>query len=499
MSNPILWLGPLGALVGLAAAFSFYQQMMKESEGTEIMTEIAGHVREGAHAYLRQQNKVVGGILVATFVVLLLLALGGLQAIQVPFAFFIGGAFSATAGYLGMVTATNASARTSNAARERGLNDALKVAFRSGAVMGLTVVGLALTFIVISFVLMMKFYVGDDVKLLGEATVIMVSFGMGASFQALFARVGGGIFTKAADVGADLVGKVEAGIPEDDPRNPATIADNVGDNVGDVAGMGADLYESYSSSILAAIALGVSSFSAFATADQQLAAATTPVAIAGLGIIASVIGVFMVKTKEGANQKQLIHALDSGIWIASALMVVGSAGICWKLLGDAAIPNKFGWAGLWGCVVLGLAVGLGIGKATEYYTSYDYKPTQHISAAGVTGPATVIIEGIAIGMMSTYLPIVFVIIGILGSFMLCNGFINVSLGLFGVALAAVGMLSTLGITLAELTTNFFDHRHSSFAHGLHGESREYEGQCSADELYCTAGPQPQAHSRLNKG
>ena len=450
MSNPILWLGPLGALVGLAAAFSFYQQMMKESEGTEIMTEIAGHVREGAHAYLRQQNKVVGGILVATFVVLLLLALGGLQAIQVPFAFFIGGAFSATAGYLGMVTATNASARTSNAARERGLNDALKVAFRSGAVMGLTVVGLALTFIVISFVLMMKFYVGDDVKLLGEATVIMVSFGMGASFQALFARVGGGIFTKAADVGADLVGKVEAGIPEDDPRNPATIADNVGDNVGDVAGMGADLYESYSSSILAAIALGVSAFSVFTSdMEHQMAAAIAPIAIAGLGIIASVFGVFMVKTKEGANQKELIHALDRGIHIASALMVLGAGGIFWFLMKDVPnMPNSLGWMGLWLCVALGLLVGLGIGKATEYYTSYDYKPTQHISAAGVTGPATVIIEGTAIGMLSTYWPILFVIIGILGAFLFCNGFANISFGLYGVALAAVGMLSTLGITLA---------------------------------------------------
>jgi len=454
MLHTIWLLGPVGALVGLSAAFSFYKQMMKESEGTETMTEIAGHVREGAHAYLRQQNKVVGGILLATFALLLVLALMELQSIQVPFAFLIGGCFSALAGYLGMVTATNASARTSNAAMERGLNDALKVAFRSGAVMGLTVVGLALAFIVASFLIMTQLFVGEDMTL-AEATVIMVSFGMGASFQALFARVGGGIFTKAADVGADLVGKVEAGIPEDDPRNPATIADNVGDNVGDVAGMGADLYESYSSSILAAIALGVSSLIAFGntSVDDQMAAAITPIAIAGLGIIASVFGVFMVKTKEGANQKELIHALDRGIHIASAIMVVGSAFIIKHLLGDIALPNGaaedgIGWWGLWGCVFLGLVVGLGIGKATEYYTSYDYKPTQHISAAGVTGPATVIIEGTAIGMMSTYWPILFVIVGIVGAFLLCNGFTYITFGLYGVALAAVGMLSTLGITLA---------------------------------------------------
>lgn len=451
MFPTVLYLGPIGAFVGLLAAYSFYNAMMKESEGTETMAEIAGHVREGAHAYLRQQNKVVFGILLLTFCILLLLALRGMQAIQVPFAFLFGGCFSALAGYLGMVTATNASARTSNAAREHGLNAALKVAFRSGAVMGLTVVGLALAFIVVSFFLMVKTVAGPDLAKLGEATVIMVSFGMGASFQALFARVGGGIFTKAADVGADLVGKVEAGIPEDDPRNPATIADNVGDNVGDVAGMGADLYESYSSSILAAIALGVSAFSGFtgATTADQMSAAVTPIAIAGLGIIASVIGVFLVRTKESANQKELIHALDTGIWAATAMVALGSAGIIWYLMnGMDFLPNKFGWVGLWLCVVLGLAVGLGIGKATEYYTSYDYKPTQHISAAGVTGPATVIIEGIAIGMLSTYWPILFVIIGILGTFLLCNGFIHITFGLYGVALAAVGMLSTLGITLA---------------------------------------------------
>lgn len=450
MFHTIWLLGPIGAIIGLLAAYSFYNTMMKESEGNEMMTTIAGHVREGAHAYLRQQNKVVFGILFLTFGILLVLAFAKMQAMQVPFAFLLGGAFSAMAGYLGMVTATNASARTSNAAMEKGLNAALKVAFRSGAVMGLTVVGLALTFISASFFLMVKFCAGDNLEKLGEVTVIMVSFGMGASFQALFARVGGGIFTKAADVGADLVGKVEAGIPEDDPRNPATIADNVGDNVGDVAGMGADLYESYSSSILAAIALGVSAVIGLGgDANQQMAAAIVPIAIAGLGIISSVAGVFMVQTKEGANQKELIHALDKGIWGATAFVTIGSAVIINHLMGSLDfLPSKGGWLGLWGCVVLGLAVGLGIGKATEYYTSYDYKPTQHISAAGVTGPATVIIEGMAIGMISTYWPILFVIIGILGTFMLCSGFINITFGLYGVALAAVGMLSTLGITLA---------------------------------------------------
>ncbi|MCA9792846.1 MAG: sodium/proton-translocating pyrophosphatase, partial [Candidatus Eremiobacteraeota bacterium] len=295
----IWWLGPIGAIAGLIFAKIFYSEMMKESEGTDIMIEIAGHVREGAHAYLKQQNKVVFSILVATFLLLGLLAALGLQSAWVPPAFLLGGMFSATAGYFGMVTATNASARTSNAAMEKGLNAALKVAFRSGAVMGLTVVGLALLFIVLAFVAM----ISVSHMHMAQATVIMVSFGMGASFQALFARVGGGIFTKAADVGADLVGKVEAGIPEDDPRNPATIADNVGDNVGDVAGMGADLYESYSSSILAAIALAVSAFLGLGVQDETalLSAATVPVALAGWGILCSIAGIFAVQTKEGAS------------------------------------------------------------------------------------------------------------------------------------------------------------------------------------------------------
>ncbi len=443
--NIFTLIGLFGALSGLTFAYVFYRGMMKESEGTDIMKEIAGHVREGAHAYLRQQNKVVLSILGLTFLLLVVLAMLGFQAAQVAPAFLVGGMFSALAGYLGMVTATNASARTSNAARESGLNAALKVAFRSGAVMGLTVVGLALFFIFVAFTMMVKL---TDFPLT-EATVIMVSFGMGASFQALFARVGGGIFTKAADVGADLVGKVEAGIPEDDPRNPATIADNVGDNVGDVAGMGADLYESYSSSILACMALGVSAFFGLGlTYDQQFAAASAPMAIAGLGIIASIIGIFSVKTKEGATQKELIHALDKGIHLASVLMAAGAGAVFYLLMKDIELGTSFGWVGLWGCVVLGLIVGLSIGKATEYFTSYDYGPTKHIASAGVTGPATVIIEGTAIGMLSTWPPIMSIIIGILGSFLLCGGFANITLGLYGVALAAVGMLSTLGITLA---------------------------------------------------
>jgi len=443
---PILWyLGVVGSLAGLIAAFNFFRQMKQVDEGTEIMREIAGHVREGAHAYLRQQNQVVFAILAVTTVLLGILAALGMQSPWVPPAFLVGGALSGLAGYLGMVTATNASARTCNAAREKGLNAALQVAFRSGAVMGLTVVGLALMFIVVVFYLM----VGVAKMPLQVASVIMVSFAMGASFQALFARVGGGIFTKAADVGADLVGKVEAGIPEDDPRNPATIADNVGDNVGDVAGMGADLYESYSSSILAAIALGVSAMISLGhSAEIQMAAATVPIAVAGLGILASIIGIYSVKASENANQRELISALNRGIFVASGILSLGAAAIVHSLLGGVEFQYGLGSWGLWGSLVLGLAVGLVIGHSTEYYTSYDYGPTKHIAAAGVTGPATVIIEGTAIGMMSTWIPIAAVIVGILGSFSLCGGFKVIGMGLFGVSLAAVGMLSTLGITLA---------------------------------------------------
>jgi K(+)-stimulated pyrophosphate-energized sodium pump len=447
MFHPLWLLGPFGALAGLLAAFLFYRQMMRESEGSETMQAIAGHIREGAHAYLRQQNKVVVSILCAGFVVLLLLYFLGLQEAAVPPAFLLAGLCSAATGYLGMVTATHASARTCHAAQERGLNAALRVAFRSGAVMGLTVVGVALLFISAAFFIMAGLMPSMSLR---ESTVLMVSFGMGASFQALFARVGGGIFTKAADVGADLVGKVETGIPEDDPRNPATIADNVGDNVGDVAGMGADLYESYTSSILAAIALGVAAIAALAPSDTaaQARAAVIPIAISGLGIVASVVGILSVKTREEASQKELIAALDRGVHIASAILLIGSAVVCHFLLQGVLLPNSLGWIGLWGCVALGLLVGLAIGKATEYYTSYEYLPTRGIAEAGDTGPATVIIEGTAIGMLSTWPPIVAVIVGIVGTFLLCGGFANLTLGLFGVALASVGMLSTLGITLA---------------------------------------------------
>jgi K(+)-stimulated pyrophosphate-energized sodium pump len=447
MFHPLWLLGPVGAIFGLCFAFLFYRQTMAESEGNDRMREIAGHVREGAHAYLRQQNKVVISILAATFVLLLLLYFMGLQEAPVPPAFLLAGLCSAATGYLGMVTATNASARTSNAALERGLNAALRVAFRSGAVMGLTVVGIALLFISVAFFIMAGLLTSMSLR---ESTVLMVSFGMGASFQALFARVGGGIFTKAADVGADLVGKVETGIPEDDPRNPATIADNVGDNVGDVAGMGADLYESYTSSILASIALGVAAVSVIAPTDvaAQARAAVIPIAISGLGIIASVIGILAVRTKEDASQKELIHSLDRGVHIASLILCAGSAGVCYLLLRGILLPNSLGWIGLWGSVVLGLLVGLAIGKSTEYYTSYDYAPTRRVAESGATGPATVIIEGTALGLLSTWPSIAAVIIGIVGTFLLCGGFANVTLGLFGISLAAVGMLSTLGITLA---------------------------------------------------
>ena len=447
MFHPLWLLGPAGALLGLLAAYFFYRQMIAEPQGTGSMQAIAGHVREGARAYLRQQNKVVVSILSAMFVLLLLLYFLGLQEAAVPPAFLLAGLCSAATGYLGMVTATNASARTTNAAMEKGLNAALRVAFRSGAVMGLTVVGVALLFISVAFYIMTGLMTQMSLR---ESTVLMVSFGMGASFQALFARVGGGIFTKAADVGADLVGKVEAGIPEDDPRNPATIADNVGDNVGDVAGMGADLYESYTSSILASIALGVAAIAAIMPNDlgAQSRAGILPIAISGLGIVASVLGIVAVKSREEATQKELIAALDRGVHVASAILILGSAPICHMLLKGILLPNSLGWIGLWGSVVVGLTVGLAIGKSTEYFTSASFAPTRRIADAGNTGPATIIIEGTATGMLSTWPSVAAVAAGILGTFWLCEGFTNLTLGLFGISLASVGMLSTLGITLA---------------------------------------------------
>ncbi|BDF53699.1 putative K(+)-stimulated pyrophosphate-energized sodium pump [Odoribacteraceae bacterium] len=413
---------------------------MKESEGTDTMKRIAGHVRKGAMAYLRQQYRVVALVFLILCALFAWMAYGpGLQNPWVWFAFLTGGFFSGLAGYIGMKTATYASARTANAAR-RSLNDGLKVAFRSGAVMGLVVVGLALLDISLWWLLLDYFV--EEATETEKAIVItttMLTFGMGASTQALFARVGGGIFTKAADVGADLVGKVEAGIPEDDPRNPATIADNVGDNVGDVAGMGADLYESYCGSILATAALGAAAFRM--EPDAQFNAILAPMLIAAFGVILSLLGIFLVKTKEGASQQQLLRALDRGINVSS-LLIVGASFLVIYLLGLSY------W--ICGSVIVGLVTGIIIGKATEYYTSHAYKPTQDIAKSSETGPATVIIKGIGTGMISTAIPVLTIVAGIILSFLFAAefSFANMSMGLYGVGIAAVGMLSTLGITLA---------------------------------------------------
>lgn len=440
MLNDLFWIVPVGAIIALLFARIFFKGMMKESEGTDTMKRIAGHVRKGAMAYLRQQYRVVALVFLVLCVLFAWMAYGpGLQNPWVWFAFLTGGFFSGLAGYIGMKTATYASARTANAAR-RSLNDGLKVAFRSGAVMGLVVVGLALLDISLWWLLLNYFV--EEATETEKAIVItttMLTFGMGASTQALFARVGGGIFTKAADVGADLVGKVEAGIPEDDPRNPATIADNVGDNVGDVAGMGADLYESYCGSILATAALGAAAFRA--EPDAQFNAILAPMLIAAFGVILSLLGIFLVKTKEGASQQQLLRALDRGINVSS-LLIVGASFLVIHLLGLSY------W--ICGSVIVGLATGIIIGKATEYYTSHAYKPTQDIAKSSETGPATVIIKGIGTGMISTAIPVLTIVAGIILSFLFAAefSFANMSMGLYGVGIAAVGMLSTLGITLA---------------------------------------------------
>ena len=440
MLNDLFWIVPVGAIIALLFARIFFKGMMKESEGTDTMKRIAGHVRKGAMAYLRQQYRVVALVFLVLCVLFAWMAYGpGLQNPWVWFAFLTGGFFSGLAGYIGMKTATYASARTANAAR-RSLNDGLKVAFRSGAVMGLVVVGLALLDISLWWLLLDYFV--EEATETEKAIVItttMLTFGMGASTQALFARVGGGIFTKAADVGADLVGKVEAGIPEDDPRNPATIADNVGDNVGDVAGMGADLYESYCGSILATAALGAAAFRA--EPDAQFNAILAPMLIAAFGVILSLLGIFLVKTKEGASQQQLLRALDRGINVSS-LLIVGASFLVIHLLGLSY------WIG--GSVIVGLATGIIIGKATEYYTSHAYKPTQDIAKSSETGPATVIIKGIGTGMISTAIPVLTIVAGIILSFLFAAefSFANMSMGLYGVGIAAVGMLSTLSITLA---------------------------------------------------
>ena len=440
MLNDLFWIVPVCAIIALLFARIFFKGMMKESEGTDTMKRIAGHVRKGAMAYLRQQYRVVALVFLVLCVLFAWMAYGpGLQNPWVWFAFLTGGFFSGLAGYIGMKTATYASARTANAAR-RSLNDGLKVAFRSGAVMSLVVVGLALLDISLWWLLLDYFV--EEATETEKAIVItttMLTFGMGASTQALFARVGGGIFTKAADVGADLVGKVEAGIPEDDPRNPATIADNVGDNVGDVAGMGADLYESYCGSILATAALGAAAFRA--EPDAQFNAILAPMLIAAFGVILSLLGIFLVKTKEGASQQQLLRALDRGINVSS-LLIVGASFLVIHLLGLSY------W--ICGSVIVGLATGIIIGKATEYYTSHAYKPTQDIAKSSETGPATVIIKGIGTGMISTAIPVLTIVAGIILSFLFAAefSFANMSMGLYGVGIAAVGMLSTLGITLA---------------------------------------------------
>lgn len=445
MLTPIFWIVPAAAIAALTFAWYFYRQMMKSSEGTEKMMTIAKYVREGAMSYLKQQYKVVGLVFLCMVVLFSIMAYGfNIQNPWVPVAFLTGGFFSALAGFLGMKTATYASARTTNAAKD-SLNKGLRIAFRSGAVMGLVVVGLVLIDISAWYLILNHFtdIMDDPMHRLNVITTTMLTFGMGASTQALFARVGGGIYTKAADVGADLVGKVEAGIPEDDPRNPATIADNVGDNVGDVAGMGADLYESYAGSILATAALGASAFAFTNDAMLQYKAVITPMLIAAVGVVLSIIGIFVVRTKEDTSMKQLMASLNRGINLSSLLTAVFGFIILYFLGIESWIEIGF-------CVVVGLIVGIVIGKSTEYYTSHSYKPTIRLAESGKTGPATVIINGIGLGMMSTAIPVVTVAIGIVASFILASGgsFDNIGMGLYGIGIAAVGMLSTLGITLA---------------------------------------------------
>lgn len=441
----VFWLIPVASVVALAMAWAFFRSMMREDEGTPRMKEIAEYVRKGAMAYLRQQYKVVLVVFIVLAAIFAVMAYGfNAQNPWVPFAFLTGGFFSGLAGFFGMKTATYASARTANAAR-RGLDRGLRIAFRSGSVMGLVVVGLGLLDIAIWFLVLNSFYAGEQSALI-TITTTMLTFGMGASTQALFARVGGGIYTKAADVGADIVGKVEADIPEDDPRNPATIADNVGDNVGDVAGMGADLYESYCGSILSTAALGATAFATYA-GDMQMRAVIAPMLIAAVGVFLSLIGIFLVRTKEGAGMKDLLHSLGIGTNTASVLIAIATFIILYLL----QIDN---WVGVSFSVVCGLCAGVIIGQATEYYTSQSYKPTQEIAKSSQTGSATVIIKGIGTGMISTCVPVLTISVAIIMSFLCANGFdmsmsaSSIQAGLYGIGIAAVGMLSTLGITLA---------------------------------------------------
>ncbi len=451
------WAAPLASILALLVAMSFYKKMMAANPGNERMCEIAGYVREGAMAYLKRQYRIVGVVFAILFVIFAVLAVFGIQNPFVPVAFLTGGFFSGLCGYIGMRTATAASNRTAQAASE-GLNRGLQVAFRSGAVMGLVVVGLGLLDICLWYLILDKVIytpcnMANGLSICGleivekgcstiakysHITTTMITFGMGASTQALFARVGGGIYTKAADVGADLVGKVEAGIPEDDPRNPATIADNVGDNVGDVAGMGADLYESYCGSILATAALGAAVVVENPEMDP-LRMVLSPMIVAGFGTVLSIIGMSLVKCKEGASQRNLLRALLTGTLGSSVLILVAVAFLVWM--------GFISW-GIFGSVVAGLLAGVVIGQGTEYYTSDEYKPTQGIAAQAVMGPATTIIDGLATGMYSCGVPVVTIVIGILCAFGFAGGFSNFSMGLYGIGFAAVGMLSTLGITLA---------------------------------------------------
>lgn len=446
MDKILFWIVPASSVIALVLAWFFYSQMKKESEGTDLMKKIASHVRKGAMSYLKQQYKIVGIVFLVLVILFSIMAYGfGVQNAWVPVAFLTGGFFSGLSGFFGMKTATYASARTANAARN-SLNSGLRVAFRSGAVMGLVVVGLGLLDISFWYVLLDWLIPASEATPTAKLCMItttMLTFGMGASTQALFARVGGGIYTKAADVGADLVGKVEAGIPEDDPRNPATIADNVGDNVGDVAGMGADLYESYCGSILATSALGAAAFITSGDVDMQYKAVIAPMLIAAVGIILSIIGIFSVRTKEDAKMKDLLGSLSLGTNLSSILIVGATFLILWAL-------NIDNWIYISCSVVIGLLVGIVIGRSTEYYTSQSYRPTQKLSESGKTGPATVIISGVGLGMVSTAIPVIAVVAGIILSFWFASGFdfSNVGMGLYGIGIAAVGMLSTLGITLA---------------------------------------------------
>ncbi len=456
MIDSLFWIAPISAVLALLFAWIFYRGMMKAPAGNDRMQEIAQYVREGAMAYIKRQYSVVFKVFMVLVVLLAIMAYLGVQNPFVPIAFLTGGLFSGLCGYLGMKTATHASSRTAQGASV-SLNNGLKIAFRSGAVMGLIVVGfglldIALWFIVLNYLVFTPEHMVEGWKWLGltfvqagtdehakliEITATMLTFGMGASTQALFARVGGGIFTKAADVGADLVGKVEAGIPEDDPRNPATIADNVGDNVGDVAGMGADLYESYAGSILSTAALGAAL--PLITGADQMKAVIAPMIVAGIGILLSIAGVYMVRTKEQATQKNLLNAL-----------LLGTGGSSFLILVALAIMAATGWItwGVFGSVIAGLAAGVIIGQSTEYYTSHDYKPTQGIAKQTNQGPATTIIEGMAVGMQSAWIPVLTISAAIIAAYGFAGGFHNFAMGVYGIGFAAVGMLSTLGITLA---------------------------------------------------